>query len=133
MKFSSRNNACRQLGANSNTAEIRSKRGFCLIDCIFGKPKSGKRYLTYDIVKGIIGNRLVQGYGYLEACNIVFYDAEVVMENSTLEKIDKFKEVVGMSNCEDTVTVFSLYLTVFEGYLDYTKLARMVREYGKFK
>lgn len=130
--FNSRNDACRQLGVNMNTAEMRGKRGFCLIDSIFGKPKKGKRYLTDDMVKGIIGNRLVQGYGYSEACNIVFDDAEVIMGDSTLEKIGKFKETVE-KNKVDRVTVFSVYLTVFEGYLDYTKLARMVRENEKFQ
>lgn len=132
MTFSSRNKACRQLGVNMNTAEMRGKRGFCLIDSILGKSKKGKRYLTDNMVKGIIGNRLIQGYGYSEACNIVFDDAEVVMEDSTLEKIGKFKETVE-KNKVDRVTVFSIYLTVFEGYLDYTKLARMVRENEKFQ
>lgn len=131
MTFSSRNKACRQFGVNTNTAEMRGKRGFRLVDCIFGKPKNGKRYLTDDMVKGIIGNRLIQGYDYNEACDIAFDDAEVVIENSMLEKIAKFKEVVELSKKDDAI-VFLIYLTVFEGYADLVKLDRMVRGRLKF-
>lgn len=131
MRFSSRNKACRQFGVNTNTSEMRGKRGFSLIDCIFGKPKKGKRYLTEDMVKGIIGNRLIQGYGYKEACDIAFDDAEVVIENSMLEKIAKFKEAVELSKKDDAI-VFLIYLTVFEGYADLVKLDRMVRGRLKF-
>lgn len=132
MRFSSRNKACRQFGVNTNTSEMRGKRGFSLIDCIFGKPKKGKRYLTEDMVKGIIGNRLIQGYGYNEACDISFDDAEVVIENTILEKIVKFKEVVELSKKDDAI-VFLIYLTVFEGYADLVKLDRMIRERLKFQ
>lgn len=131
MTFSSRNKACRQFGVNTNTAEMRGKRGFSLIDCIFGKPKKGKRYLTDDMVKGIIGNRLIQGYDYNEACDIAFDDAEVVIENVTLERIAKFKETVELSKKDDAI-VFLIYLTVFEGYADLVKLDRMIRERLKF-
>lgn len=132
MRFSSRNKACRQFGVNTNTSEMRGKRGFSLIDCIFGKPKKGKRYLTEDMVKGIIGNRLIQRYGYIEACDISFDDAEVVIENSMLEKIAKFKEAVELSKKDDAI-VFLIYLTVFEGYADLVKLDRMIRERLKFQ
>ena len=132
MTFSSRNKACRQLGVNTNTAEMRGKRGFRLVDCIFGKTKKGKRYLTNDMVKGIIGNRLIQGYDYNEACDIAFDDAEVVIENATLEKIAKFKETVE-SNKKDDAVVFLIYLTTFEGCADLTKLDRMIRERLKFQ
>lgn len=131
MTFSSRNKACRQFGVNTNTAEMRGKRGFRLVDCIFGKPKKGKRYLTDDMVKGVIGNRLIQGYDYNEACDIAFDDAEVVIENVTLEKIAKFKETVELSKKDDAI-VFLIYLTVFEGYADLVKLDRMIRERLKF-
>ena len=131
MTFSSRNKACRQFGVNTNTAEMRGKRGFRLVDCIFGKPKKGKRYLTDDMVKGIIGNRLIQGYDYNEACDISFDDAEVVIENITLEKIAKFKETVEL-NKKDDANVFLIYLTVFEGYADLAKLGRMISERLKF-
>lgn len=131
MTFSSRNKACRQFGVNTNTAEMRGKRGFILVDCIFGKPKNGKRYLTDDMVKGIIGNRLIQGYDYNEACDIAFDDAEVVIENITLERIAKFKETVELSKKDDAI-VFLIYLTVFEGYADLVKLDRMIRERLKF-
>lgn len=131
MTFSSRNKACRQFGVNTNTAEMRGKRGFRLVDCIFGKPKKGKRYLTDDMIKGIIGNRLIQGYDYNEACDIAFDDAEVVIENVTLEKIAKFKETVELSKKDDAI-VFLIYLTVFEGYADLVKLDRMIRERLKF-
>lgn len=131
MTFSSRNKACRQFGVNTNTAEMRGKRGFRLVDCIFGKPKKGKRYLTDDMVKGIIGNRLIQGYDYNEACDIAFDDAEVVIEDITLEKIAKFKETVELSKKDDAI-VFLIYLTVFEGYADLAKLDRMIRERLKF-
>lgn len=131
MTFSSRNKSCRQFGVNTNTAEMRGKRGFRLVDCIFGKPKNGKRYLTDDMVKGIIGNRLIQGYDYNEACDIAFDDAEVVIENVTLEKIAKFKETVELSKKDDAI-VFLIYLTVFEGYADLVKLDRMIRERLKF-
>lgn len=131
MRFSSRNKACRQFGVNTNTSEMRGKRGFSLIDCIFGKPKKGKRYLTDDMVKGIIGNRLIQGYDYNEACDIAFDDAEVVIENVTLERIAKFKETVELSKKDDAI-VFLIYLTVFEGYADLVKLDRMIRERLKF-
>ena len=132
MTFSSRNKACRQFGVNTNTAEMRGKRGFRLVDCIFGKPKKGKRYLTDDMVKGIIGNRLIQGYDYNEACDISFDDAEVVIENITLEKIAKFKETVEL-NKKDDANVFLIYLTVFEGYADLAKLGRMISERLKFR
>lgn len=131
MTFSSRNKACRQFGVSTNTAEIRGKRGFRLVDCIFGKPKKGKRYLTDDMVKGIIGNRLIQGYSYSGACDISFDDAEVVIEDITLEKIAKFKETVELSKKDDAI-VFLIYLTVFEGYADLVKLDRMIRERLKF-
>lgn len=131
MTFSSRNKACRQFGVNTNTTEMRGKRGFRLVDCIFGKPKKGKRYLTDDMVKGIIWNRLIQGYDYNEACDIAFDDAEVVIENATLEKIAKFKETVEL-NKKDDANVFLIYLTVFEGYADLAKLGRMIRERLKF-
>lgn len=131
MTFSSRNKACRQFGVNTNTAEMRGKRGFILVDCIFGKQKNGKRYLTDDMVKGIIGNRLIQGYDYNEACDIAFDDAEVVIENITLERIAKFKETVELSKKDDAI-VFLIYLTVFEGYADLVKLDRMIRERLKF-
>lgn len=131
MTFSSRNKACRQFGVNTNTAEMRGKRGFRLVDCIFGKPRKGKRYLTDDMVKGIIGNRLIQGYDYNEACDIAFDDAEVVIENVTLEKIAKFKETVELSKKDDAI-VFLIYLTVFEGCADLAKLGRMIRERLKF-
>lgn len=132
MTFRSRNKACRQFGVNTNTAEMRGKRGFRLVDCIFGKPKKGKRYLTDDMVKGIIGNRLIQGYDYNEACDIAFNDAEVVIENATLEKIAKFKETVE-SNKKDDAVVFLIYLTTFEGCANLTKLDRMIRERLKFQ
>lgn len=132
MTFSSRNKACRQLGVNTNTAEMRGKRGFGLVDCIFGKPKKGKRYLTDDMVKGIIGNRLIQGYNYNEACDIAFDDAEVVMEDITIEKIAEFKKVVERDKKYDSI-IFLLYLTIFEGYADLTKLDRMIRERLKFQ
>ena len=131
MTFSSRNKACRQFGVNTNTAEMRGKRGFRLVDCIFGKPKKGKRYLTDDMVKGIIGNRLIQGYNYNEACDIAFDDAEVVIENITLEKIAEFKKVVERNKKYDSI-IFLIYLTVFEGYADLAKLDRMIRERLKF-
>lgn len=132
MRFGSRNKACRQLGVNANTAEMRGKRGFCLIDCIFGKPKKGKRYLTDAMVKGIIGNRLVQGYDYNEACDIVFDDAEAVIETAMLEKIAKFKEAVERSKKDDS-NVFLIYLKIFEGCVDFTELGRMVCERSKFQ
>lgn len=132
MRFGSRNKACRQLGVNTNTAEMRCKRGFCLIDSIFGKPKKGKRCLTDAMVKGIIGNRLVQGYDYNEACDIVFEDAEVVMETAMLEKIAKFKEAVERSKKDDS-NVFLIYLKIFEGCVDLTELGRMVCERSKFQ
>lgn len=127
MTFSSRNKACRQFGVNTNTAEMRGKRGFRLVDCIFGKPKNGKRYLTEDMVKGIIGNRLIQGYDYNEACDIAFDDAEVVIEDITLEKVAEFKKAVERDKKYDSI-IFLLYLTVFEGYADLVKLDRMIRE-----
>lgn len=131
MTFSSRNKACRQFGVNTNTAEMRGKRGFRLVDCIFGKPKKGKRYLTDDMVKGIIGNRLIQGFDYNEACDIAFDDAEVVIENITLEKIAEFKKAVERNKKYDSI-IFLIYLTVFEGYADLVKLDRMIRERLKF-
>lgn len=131
IKFKSRNEACRQLGVDINTAQIRSKRGFNLIDSVFGKPRKGKRYLTDDMVTGIIKNRLLQGYGYREACDISFEDAEVVISEDILEKINRFKEVVALSK-DGNVDVLPIYLSVFDGYIDYTKLARMVRERSKF-
>ena len=132
MRFGSRNKACRQLGVNTNTAEMRGKRGFCLIDSIFGKPKKGRRYLTDAMVKGIIGNRLVQGYDYNEACDIVFDDAEAVIETAMLEKIAKFKEAVERSK-KDGSDVFLIYLKIFEGCVDFTKLGKMVCERSKFQ
>lgn len=135
MTFNSRNEACRQLGVNMNIAKTRGKRGFCLIDCIFGKPEKGKRYLTDDMVKGIIGNRLIQGYDYSKICDILFDDAEVVIDSAMRKKVAEFKEVTKQNKSESVWVffTFSVYLKIFEGSIDFTKLDRMIHERSKFQ
>ena len=125
-----------------NVSLVSSDEMFCRY-CIYGDDmtlslkivddtKKDKRYLTDAMVKGIIGNRLVQGYDYNEACDIVFEDAEVIMETAMLEKIAKFKETVERSKKDDT-NVFLIYLKIFEGCVDLTELGRMVCERSKFQ
>ena len=107
IKFKSRNEACRQLGVDINTAQIRSKRGFDFVDSIFGKSKKGKRCLTDDMVVGIIKNRLLQGFGYNESCDISFDGSETIIVEGELEKINRFKEVMAL-NKNENVDVLSI-------------------------
>lgn len=73
VRCNSFNDACRKFGTDVNKGQIRRKRGWGVVDSVLGKAK-GKRVLSKDVVKVVLKDRLIEGWGYDEA--LQFFDGD---------------------------------------------------------